>query len=154
MFTKARRPLRRLSLHPPPRYGTRAQTAGGTAQHAGIGKAAAIALARGGANVAINCSGSKAQAEEAAAEIRSLGQKAIVIVCDVSDQKAVEAMVQQTVDAFGSLDIFVSNAVYSDRELMVKANMEGFRRTIEVSMWGAMHGVRAAAQQMLKQPIF
>lgn len=123
-----------------------------TGSSKGIGKAAAIALARGGANVAINCSGSKAQAEETAAEIRSLGQKAIVIVCDVSDQKAVEAMVQQTVDAFGSLDIFVSNAVYSDRELMVKANMEGFRRTIEVSMWGAMYGVRAAAQQMLKQP--
>ncbi len=123
-----------------------------TGSSKGIGRAAAISLARGGANVAINCSGSKAQAEEVAAEIRSLGQKAIVIVCDVSDQKAVEAMVQQTVDTFGSLDMFVSNAVYSDRELMVKANMEGFRRTIEVSMWGALHGVRAAAQQMLKQP--
>ncbi len=60
-------------------------------------------------------------------------------------------MVQKTVDAFGSLDLFVSNAVYSDRELMVDAKMEGFRRTIEVSMWGALHGVRASAQQMLKQ---
>ena len=60
-------------------------------------------------------------------------------------------MVQQTVEAFGSLDIFVSNAVYSDRQLMVDADMDGFRRTIEVSMWGALHGVRSAAQQMLKQ---
>ncbi len=123
-----------------------------TGSSKGIGRAVALALARGGANVALNCSGSRTQAEEAAEEIRSLGGKAIVCVCDVSDQKAVEAMVQQTVAEFGSLDIFVSNAVYSDRELMVKANMEGFRRTIEVSMWGALHGVRAAAQQMLTQP--
>jgi glucose 1-dehydrogenase len=122
-----------------------------TGSSKGIGRAVAVALARGGANVTINCSSSVAQAEEAAEEIRKLGSKAIVVACDVSDLKAVEEMVRKTVDAFGSLDLFVSNAVYSDRELMVDANMEGFRRTIDVSMWGALHGVRASAQQMLKQ---
>ncbi len=122
-----------------------------TGSSKGIGRAVAIALARGGANVAINCSSSVTQAEEVAAEIRALGSKAIVVSCDVSDQKAVEDIVAKTVAAFGSLDLFVSNAVYSDRELMVDANMDGFRRTIEVSMWGAMFGVRASAQQMLKQ---
>ncbi len=122
-----------------------------TGSSKGIGKAVALALARGGANVTINCSSSVTQAEETAAEVREMGQKAIVVACDVSDLTAVEAMVQKTVDTFGSLDLFVSNAVYSDRELMVQANMEGFRRTIEVSMWGALHGVRASAQQMLKQ---
>jgi glucose 1-dehydrogenase len=69
----------------------------------------------------------------------------------VSNQQAVEAMVATTVAEFGGLDIFVSNAVYSDRQLMVDADMAGFRKTIEVSMWGAMYGVRASAQQMLKQ---
>ena len=122
-----------------------------TGSSKGIGRAIAIALARGGANVTINCSASKAKAEEVAQEIREMGRKAIVVACDVSDLQAVEDMVQQTVDAFGSLDLFVSNAVYSDRELMVDANMEGFRRTIDVSMWGALHGVRASAQQMLRQ---
>ena len=117
----------------------------------GIGRAVALALAKGGANVVVNCSGSRAQAEEVAAEIRALGRKSYVAVCDVSDQSAVEAMVAGVVQELGSLDMFVSNAVYSDRELMVNAKMEGFRRTIEVSMWGAMYGVRAAAQQMLKQ---
>ena len=122
-----------------------------TGSSKGIGRAAAIALARGGANVAVNCSSSKAQAEEVAEEIRKLGRKALVVACDVSDLKAVQDMVAQTVSAFGSLDLFVSNAVYSDRQLMVDADMDGFRRTIEVSMWGALHGVRTAAQQMLKQ---
>lgn len=122
-----------------------------TGSSKGIGRAVAIALAQGGANVTINCSSSVAQAEEVAEEIRTMGRKAIVVACDVSDLTAVEDMVRKTVDAFGSLDLFVSNAVYSDRELMVDADMAGFRRTIDVSMWGALHGVRASAQQMLKQ---
>lgn len=107
-----------------------------TGSSKGIGRAVAVSLAKGGANVVVNCSGSRAQAEDVAAEIRSLGRKSYVAVCDVSDQSAVEAMVAKVVAEFGSLDLFVSNAVYSDRELMVNAKMDGFRRTIEVSMWG------------------
>ena len=84
-----------------------------TGSSKGIGRSVALALARGGANVTINCSSSKAQAEEVAQEIRDMGRKSIVCACDVSDLTAVEDMVQQTVDAFGSLDLFVSNAVYS-----------------------------------------
>lgn len=122
-----------------------------TGSSKGIGSAVAIALAQGGANVTINCSSSVDQAEGVAEIIRKMGRKAIVVACDVSDLTAVEDMVKKTVDAFGSLDVFVSNAVYSDRQLMVEADMKGFRRTIDVSMWGALHGVRAASQQMLKQ---
>lgn len=122
-----------------------------TGSSKGIGSGVALELAKGGANVTINCSSSVTQAEEVAEQIRRMGRKAIVVACDVSDQKAVEDMVQKTVDAFGSLDLFVSNAVYSDRQLMVEADMAGFRRTIDVSMWGAFFGVRAASQQMLKQ---
>lgn len=132
-------------------YDFQGKTALVTGSSKGIGRGVAIELARGGANVVVNCSASRTQAEDVAKEIRSLGSKAIVVACDVSDQKAVEDMVARTVSEFGSLDLFVSNAVYSDRQLMVEADMAGFRRTIEVSMWGAMYGVRAAAQQMLKQ---
>ena len=99
----------------------------------------------------VNCHSSKDQAEEVAEQIRELGRKALVVAADVSDQSAVEDMVRQTVEEFGSLDLFVSNAVYSDRELMLNANMDGFRRTVDVSMWGAFYGMRASAQQMEKQ---
>ncbi len=117
----------------------------------GIGRGCAIELAREGANVAINYRSHPDEAAEVAKAIEALGRKAIAIQADVSDQAAVEAMVAQTADAFGSLDLFVSNAAYSDRELMVDANMEGFHRTIDVTMWGAFYGVRAAAQRMIKQ---
>ena len=56
---------------------------------------------------------------------------------DVADQQAVEQMVSQVVEHFGKLDIAVGNAAFSDREPFVEANMDGFRRTIDVTMWGA-----------------
>lgn len=122
-----------------------------TGSSKGIGRSIALALAEGGANVTINCSSSVSEAEKVAEACRQFGTRAKVIACDVSNLAAVENMVEETVREFGSLDLFVSNAVYSDRELLVDADMDGFRRTIEVSMWGALHGVRASAKQMLKQ---
>ena len=117
----------------------------------GIGRAIAIELAKEGANVAINFRSHRDRAEEVAGEVEKIGRKALLLQVDVSQQAAVEEMVAKTATTFGSLDLFVSNAVYSDRQLMVEANMEGFRRTIDVTMWGAFYGVRASAQQMLKQ---
>jgi len=117
----------------------------------GIGRAIAVELARQGANVCLNYHSSTTDAEAAAVEIESLGRKALLVQGDVSDQSFVESMVARTVEEFGSLEMFVSNAVYSDRERMIDASMDGFRRTIDVSMWGAFYGVRASAQQMVKQ---
>ncbi len=117
----------------------------------GIGRAAAIELAREGANVGVNYRSSETEAQEVAQEIESLGAKALLLQGDVADQSAVEAMVKQTAETFGKVDLFVSNAAYSDRESMVNADMDGFRRTIDVTMWGALYGTRAAAQQMIEQ---
>jgi glucose 1-dehydrogenase len=117
----------------------------------GIGRAVAIELARQGANVAINFRSHRDNAEEVKAEVEKLGRKALLVQADVSDQKAVEEMVAQTARTFGSLDHFVSNAVYSDRQLMIEADMAGFRRTIDVTMWGAFYGLRASTRQMVKQ---
>jgi glucose 1-dehydrogenase len=60
-------------------------------------------------------------------------------------------MVARAVAEFGKVDIAVSNAAYSDRELFFEAHMEGFRRTVDVTMWGAFYVLRAAAQQMIRQ---
>jgi len=117
----------------------------------GIGRAIAVELARQGANVCLNYYSSETGAKEAAAEIESLGRKALLVQGDVADQSFVESMVARTVEEFGSLEMFISNAVYSDRERMIDASMDGFRRTIDVSMWGAFYGVRASAQQMVRQ---
>ena len=117
----------------------------------GIGRAVAIGLAKAGANVGINFRSHPDEAAAVKREIEQLGQKALLLQGDVADQSAVEEMVARTAAEFGSVDAFVSNAAYSDRQLMVEADMAGFRRTIDVSMWGAFYGLRASAQQMIKQ---
>jgi len=122
-----------------------------TGSSKGIGRAVALELARRGANVTVNCRSGNDEANAVADEIRSLGRQALVVQADVSGRADVEAMVQATVEEFGSLDLFVSNAAYSDRQLMLDADMEGFERTVNVTMWGAFYGVRAASQQMVKQ---
>ena len=117
----------------------------------GIGRATAIAMAREGADVGLNYRSHTDEALEVVEEVERLGRRAVLLQADVSDQDAVEAMVARTTEELGRLDLFVSNAAYSDRELMIDADMDGFRRTIDVSMWGAFYGMRASAQQMVKQ---
>ncbi|MBS0202001.1 MAG: SDR family oxidoreductase [Planctomycetes bacterium] len=122
-----------------------------TGSSRGIGKGCAIEMARAGANVAVNYFSHAAEGEAVATEIRSLGSRALVLQGDVSSQQRIEEMVAETAAEFGSLDLFVSNAVFSDRQLMLEADLDGFRRTIDVGMWGAFYGLRAAAMQMVKQ---
>lgn len=122
-----------------------------TGSSRGIGKSVALELARNGADVAVNYHSQEAEAEAVVSEIRGMGRQAILLQGDVSSQERVDAMVAETVAAFGKIDMFVSNAVYSDRELMIKADMKGFRRTIDVTMWGAFYGLRASSIQMVQQ---
>jgi glucose 1-dehydrogenase len=122
-----------------------------TGASVGIGRASVLALAQEGADVAINYLTYPQEAEELAAEVRTLGRKALLCCVDVSDQAAVEAMTDEVMGTWGRLDIFVSNAVYSDRELFYQADLANFRRTIDVTMWGAFHGLRAAANRMIQQ---
>jgi len=122
-----------------------------TGASGGIGRATALALAQQGADVAINYLTLPESAEELADQIRQLGRKAVLFPVDVSNQEAVEAMVAKTAADLGRLDILVSSAVYSDRELFVSADMAGFRRTIDVSMWGAFYALRAGVNQMIRQ---
>src|SRR5262245_3965856 len=137
----------------------------------GIGRACAVALARAGADIAANdisVFGPEARANPGAAgdldhdrlspparalvgEIAALGRRLRLLPADVSDQAAVEAMVADAVKALGRLDIFVSCAVYSDREPFTTADMAGFRRTIDVSMWGSFYALRACVNQMIRQ---
>lgn len=117
----------------------------------GIGRGCAIELAKQGANVAINYHSNADAANEVVEEIKKLGRKAIAVQADVSDQSSVEQLVATTAKELGSVDCYVSNAAHSDRQPMLEADMDGFRRTVDVTMWGAFYGLRASAQQMVNQ---
>jgi glucose 1-dehydrogenase len=116
----------------------------------GIGRSTAVALAQAGADVALNDlrfpeSGGVVE------EVTAAGRRALRLLADVADQAAVEAMVARTAADLGRLDVLVLCAVYSDREPFTTADMAGFRKTIDVSMWGAYYCLRAAANQMIQQ---
>lgn len=115
----------------------------------GIGRATAIALAEAGASVVINYHSHADEAESAVAAARAAGGQAVALAADVADRQAVEGLVEQTIARFGRLDIAVTNAVYSDRDLFFQADLDGFARTIQVTMWGAFYTLRAASRQMI-----
>ena len=122
-----------------------------TGASSGIGKAAAVALAREGADVALNYVDAPEGADEAATAIRAAGRRALLCPADVSDPEAVEAVVDRAVAELGGMDVFVASAAASDREFFHQADLAAFRRTIDVTMWGAFHGLRSSANQMIRQ---
>ncbi len=122
-----------------------------TGASSGIGQAAAIALAEAGADVALNYLTLPEGAESAQQQIERLGRQARRYPVDVSDQAAVEQMVEAIVRDFGHVDILVSAAVFSEREPFLTADMGGFRKTLDVSMWGAFYVLRAVCRQMVAQ---
>ena len=117
----------------------------------GIGRATAVALGRAGAQVVVNYRSHADRADEVVQAIRDAGSRAIKIQADMADYDAVERMISETVAEFGKLDIAVSNAAYSDREPFYEANLSGFRRTVDVTMWGAFHLLRTTTEQMIRQ---
>jgi len=76
----------------------------------GIGRAISIALAGAGCDVAVNYVSRKDDAESAAAEIRKLGRRAVVIQADVSKGADVARMIAETTSQLGAVDILVNNA--------------------------------------------
>jgi NAD(P)-dependent dehydrogenase (short-subunit alcohol dehydrogenase family) len=75
-----------------------------------IGAVVATELARGGADVAVVFHRSRAEAEETAASIRALGRRAATLQADLAEPAACERIVDETVAAFGRLDILVNMA--------------------------------------------
>jgi glucose 1-dehydrogenase len=122
-----------------------------TGSSSGIGEAIALAFAAEGAAVAINYSRHEDAAQTVLQKIVDAGGKGLVIGADVSDPKEVEAMIQQSVGAFGRLDIMVNNAGMERKMPFLETPFEVWKETIAVNLTGAWLGCQAAARQMVAQ---
>lgn len=116
----------------------------------GIGRGIAIQLAKAGAEVVVNYRSHPEEADETIEICERAGSRAHKLQADLAVQEDVERLVAEGTERMGGLDIVVSNAAYSDRHLMLDADLEGFRRTIDVSMWGAFHLVRLGAKKLVE----
>ncbi len=115
----------------------------------GIGRGIALQLAKAGAEVVVNYRSHPDEADEVVELCTQAGSRAHKVQADIADRKQVERLIDESVAAMGGIDIVVSNAAYSDRHLMLESDLDEFRKTIDVSMWGAFYLVRAGAQKLV-----
>lgn len=117
----------------------------------GIGRAVCLELARRGANVAVNYSGSEAAAQETAEGCAGLGAESFVIKADVSDFAQCVEMVRAVIGRFGRIDILVCNAGITKDNLMIRMSEEDFDAVVDTNLKGAFLCMKAAYRQMMKQ---
>lgn len=118
---------------------------------AGLGEACARAFAAEGARVAVvDWSGESAQ--RVADEITSCGNEAKALVCDVSDSRQVDQILERVVELWGQVDIAVNNAgISSPLRPLADTEEEDFDRLMSVNLKGVWLCMRAELRQMLKQ---
>ncbi|MGE5641592.1 MAG: SDR family NAD(P)-dependent oxidoreductase [Byssovorax cruenta] len=114
-----------------------------------LGRAIALAFAREGADVVVNSRSNPAEAELVAEEARVSGVRAIATLADVSDRSQVETMFQQALEAFGRVDILVSNAAIRPQTSFVDLTVEEWKQAIGVILDGAFYCTQAALSSML-----
>ncbi|MFL5427639.1 MAG: SDR family NAD(P)-dependent oxidoreductase, partial [Myxococcales bacterium] len=102
-----------------------------------IGKAIALALADGGAKVAVNGRSDRASVAAVVAEIGAKGGDALAVMADVSDEASVAGLVQATVERFGRLDILVNNAATRTEKPFDALTYAEFRAVAAVIVDGA-----------------
>jgi glucose 1-dehydrogenase len=124
-----------------------------TGANSGIGKAVALGLARGGADVAVNYVTHPEAAEEVAHEIEGMGRRAIAVKADVSDEAAVGRMFEAVIAAFGTLHVVVSNAGMQRDSAFDKMTLEQWNAVIGVNLTGQFLCTRAAAREFLRRGV-
>ena len=114
----------------------------------GIGRAIAIAYARAGAHVAL--AGRTPQSlAEVAAQVGAAGHEALTCPMDIRSVAAVKAMVGQTVDRFGRLDVVVNNAGIISRARSIDETEETWDAVMQTNVKGLFFCCQAAAAHMI-----
>jgi NAD(P)-dependent dehydrogenase (short-subunit alcohol dehydrogenase family) len=116
----------------------------------GIGKAAAVALAKAGANVvAADING--ASVKQAAAAIAATGRRALAIQADVGSIQDIDRMVTEAVATFGRIDILVNNAGVTRRAHIMDLTEEDWDRIFRVNAKGVFFCLQRVAREMIRR---
>jgi NAD(P)-dependent dehydrogenase (short-subunit alcohol dehydrogenase family) len=116
-----------------------------------IGASIARAVAEQGANVALAYRSSSREADDAAAEVRSLGRGALTVRADVSDAGSCTTMVDAVVGEFGRLDVVVNMASLYEKVAFEDLTPAEWQRQLAVDLNGTFFASMAAVPAMRRQ---
>jgi len=120
-----------------------------TGGDSGIGRAVAVLYAREGADVAIAYLNEHEDARETKRAVEAEGRRCILMAGDVADLDFCQAAVDQTIEAFGHLDLLVNNAAFQEHvRALEELTEEHFDRTIKTNLYGYFHMAKAAVPHM------
>jgi NAD(P)-dependent dehydrogenase (short-subunit alcohol dehydrogenase family) len=127
--------------------GTVAVVTGG---NQGIGLALAVGMARAGADVAVWARNAERNAE-AVERLSGFGVKAIAVSCDVADEQAVAAAMEETVGRLGPLSCFVANAGIADTAPFTETTLDQWHHVLRTNLDGSFLCTREAARRFVAQ---
>ncbi|MGN0274232.1 MAG: 3-oxoacyl-[acyl-carrier-protein] reductase [Chordicoccus sp.] len=116
----------------------------------GIGRAVAARLAADGFDVVINCAHSEEAARETAAVCESAGVRALVVRADISDPDGAKKLFDETIAAFGRVDVLVNNAGITRDGLLLRMKPEDFDAVIATNLKGSFLCMKQAARHMFR----
>src|SRR5438270_387798 len=118
-----------------------------TGGSAGLGRATAVEFARHGCNVAV-IARDPARLNEARRDIEAAGGRSLAFPIDVADAKAVQAAADTVASEWNGIDVWVNCAMTTVFAPFHEITPEEFRRVIEVTFLGYVHGTMAALNHM------
>lgn len=116
----------------------------------GIGKAIAIDLAKNGYNVGVNYFNSKEKAKDTCKQIEQLGQKALLLQADITDNQQLDAMFTSFSQTFGSIDLMVNNAGVSKFYPFLEVTEDQWKEITFADWKGAFFCTQYAAKNMIE----
>ena len=114
-----------------------------------IGRAIALALAQDGAAIVVNGRADRGAVDGVVREIEAAGGKAIVAMGDISDPKVPPRLAEEAAEAFGGVDILVSNAGLRRQTSFLDMSFEEWREILSVALDGAFLLGKAFIPQMV-----
>src|ERR1700733_1324658 len=114
----------------------------------GIGRSIAERLAHDGFSVVVNYAGNQTEASEVVKQIESEGGKALAIKVNVGNKEDVDRLFQETLKAFGQVDVVVNNAGIMPLSLIAKEDAETFDKVIATNLRGTFLVFAQAAQHI------
>ena len=118
----------------------------------GIGKEIALELAENGFDIAVNCRNKNDESLKALKkEIEKNGVRCEFVEADVANFEQCEAMVKDTIEKFGRIDVLVNNAGITRDGLIMRMKKEDFEAVVDVNLTGTFNVTRNVIPYMIKQ---